>query len=107
MIYLASPYAHPFPSVMQWRYERMVKYANTQFRYGVKAYSPIVHNHPIAVLGGLPRTWSFWRNFDIDMLRLATELHVIQLPGWKKSKGVTAEIHTAKQLGIPVVYIQP
>jgi hypothetical protein len=85
---------------MRWRYERMVKYVNTQFKYKVKAYSPIVHNHPIAVLGGLPRTWDFWKTFDIDMLRHAEELHVVCLPGWKKSRGVRAEIREAKRLDI-------
>lgn len=107
MIYLASPYAHPFKSVMQWRYDRMVKYVTTQFYYGCCVYSPIVHNHPTAVTGILPRTWEFWSKIDLDMLRRADALHVIRLNGWQKSKGVQAEIEFARQAGIPIIYVTP
>lgn len=107
MIYLASPYSHSDPAVMQQRYEAMVQVVNHFYRQNIRVYSPIVHNHPVAVLGGLPRTWEFWEGIDLDMLARCDEFCVIQLPGWETSKGVAAELEFAKRYQIPVHFSVP
>lgn len=106
MIYLASPYAHSDPAVMQKRYETMVQFVNDEYRKENVVYSPIVHNHPVAVLGGLPRTWDFWRKIDLPVLRRCNELWVVCLDGWRESKGVSAEIEYAKLIELPTRYIR-
>jgi hypothetical protein len=105
MIYLASPYAHTDPAVMQKRYEMAVQFVNDQYKVNIPIYSPIVHNHPVALLGGLPRTWDYWKMIDLAMLRLCHALWVLQLPGWDKSVGVTAEIKFAEEVGMLIRYI--
>ena len=35
------------------------------------------------------------------------EVHVLMLPGWQTSRGVTAEIVLAHELGKPVAYSAP
>lgn len=106
MIYIASPYVHPDPYIMQKRYETVVQYVNDQYRASIPVYSPIVHNHPVALLGGLPRTWDYWKMIDLAMLRLCHALWVLQLPGWDRSIGVTAEIKFAEEVGMPIRYVE-
>lgn len=104
LIYIASPYSHEAMSVMRDRFEAVCEYAGQLMQLGHVVYSPIAHTHPIAMKAGLPTSWEYWRKFDHTMMTRATSLMVFQMPGWDVSKGVTAEIHMAQALGIPVDY---
>lgn len=92
---------------MEWRFEQVCKYCAELFSQDIAVYSPIVHNHSIAIRHQLPRTWEFWQKIDIPMLDICDELRVFMLPGWEKSIGVTAEINHAAKLGKLIQYIQP
>jgi len=105
MIYLASPYTHPDPLEMQYRYEKACKATAHFLSLGFTVYSPIVHCHPITLEYSLPKDFAFWQNLCLNMLAKADGLWVIQLDGWQKSEGVTAEIVYAVNRGLPVVYI--
>ena len=103
-IYLASPYAHPDPAVMQERFHQ-ASYTVAHFlRKNITVYSPIAHNHYLACNFDLPRTWGFWQGPDLDMLFEAEELWILQLPGWEESTGVRAEREQARG-GKPVLLI--
>lgn len=104
-VYLASPYAHADPAVMQARYEAAVRVAGSLMREGVAVYSPIAHNHPIAQAVDLPRTWDFWRRMDLPILMTASALYVLCLDGWRESIGVSAEIEFVGRMGKPIVYL--
>lgn len=107
MIYLASPYNHPDPEVMETRFKQVCEFCGEQMLTGQHIYSPIVHNHPIAKLVNLPRTWQFWSEFDLAMLSLANQLWIYKLDGWGISKGVMEEIKFAVSFEIPITYITP
>lgn len=92
MIYLASPYSHPDPAVMQARFEAVRAAAATLLLRGVPVYAPIVHGHAIATAHQLPTDFDFWMNHCRAMLDRATGLSVLMLHGWSESRGVTAEI---------------
>ncbi len=92
---------------MESRFDAVCRKAGELMKGGLVIYSPIAHCHPIAVRTGLPRDWSFWQKLDHDMIRGASAVWVLQLPGWETSKGVAAEIGIATELGIPVVPILP
>lgn len=104
MIYLASPYAHPDPEIMQSRFHSVAALTADLLKRGRVVYSPIAHNHYLAVQFDMPRSWDFWQTVDLPMLDLAEELYVLCLPGWQESKGVQAEIDHAQQRGIPIQY---
>lgn len=104
MIYLASPYAHPDPEVMELRFHAVCVYTATRLLLGEVVYSPIAHNHYLACNFDLPRTWDFWQKLDLPMLERADSLRVLMLEGWKESKGIAAEVDYAKSLGKEVVY---
>lgn len=104
IIYLASPYTDEDPNVMEWRY-RSACYAAFLFMAKDKiVYSAIGHSHPIAKIGELPRNWEYWKKADTAFLERCSEMIVLQLPGWRESKGIAEEIEIAKRLGIPVSY---
>lgn len=105
MIYLASPYTHKDPAVMEARYLAVCDSLVELMQEGKVVVSPIVHCHHLAVNYALPRSHDFWLAYDLAILDRCDELFVLKLPGWGDSKGVTAEIAHAKLKNIPIKYI--
>lgn len=91
MIYLASPYSGT-PEVMQQRYEATRAVTADTLKDGEFVYSPIVHCHDLALHHDIPKDFAFWSKYNFHMLDLADQLWVLMLPGWKESRGVTAEV---------------
>lgn len=92
MIYLASPYTHPDPAVMQRRFEDARAATAALLSRGEIVYSPIVHGHAIAIAHDLPKDWGFWQRHCFAMLERADNLYVLMLDGWEQSRGVRAEL---------------
>jgi hypothetical protein len=107
MVYLASPYTDPDPFKMLWRFDTICCVAAKLMAEGVHLFCPIAHTHPIAVKGSLPRHFDFWEQYDRKMLAACKELWVCTMEGWRESKGVTAEIRIAQELGMPIKYVEP
>lgn len=105
MIYLATPYSHPDPAVMEQRFETACRIAGWLMARGEIVFSPIAHTHPIAVRCELPRGWEFWNRYDREMIGFCARLVVAKMDGWHTSTGVAAEIDIAESLGIPVEYM--
>lgn len=95
MIYIASPYSHPDPAVRDARHLAVMSFTAKIMRQGQVPFSPIVHCHDIAIRFGLPGDFSFWQRYNFEMLRLATTLYILCLPGWEESIGVRAEFQYA------------
>lgn len=107
-LYLASPYTHCSPAVRDHRYLEVCKAAATLMRAGHVVFSPIAHSHPIEVSGiGQTLSGEFWKRQDIPLLRHASRLAVLMLPGWDESAGIKWEVETAMSLDIPVSYLDP
>lgn len=106
MIYLASPYSDPDTDVMEDRFNAVCINAGRLMIEGNNVYSPIVHNHPIATRVNMPRGWEFWEEHDLHALERCSELWVLMLDGWDKSKGVAREIKYAIENNKPIIYIQ-
>ncbi len=105
MIYLASPYSHDDPYIMESRFHAAAKKASELMKNGEIVFSPIVHAHPIAQYG-LPKEWEFWQKFDEFFLSLASEIYVLMLDGWQESTGVNNEIRIAMDLGLAITYTE-
>lgn len=106
MEYLAIPYSHPDPAVMEERFEIANRVAADLMRQGRIIFSPISHSHPIAQYG-LPVTWDYWLQYDREIISYCSKLVVIMLPGWRRSRGVNAEIALAIKFGIEIELIDP
>lgn len=105
MIYIASPYNSPFDTTKIDRYEAVRDYVADCYKRELPVYSPIVHNHPIAITHELPGTWEFWAKINLPMLRLCDTLHVLCLDGWRDSHGVNAEIEEAIRLNLSIYFV--
>ena len=101
LVYLAAPYSHDDPAVRQERFEKINEAASFLMRRGLRIFSPISHSHPIALAGGLPGDWEFWKGYDEEILSACRALVVLLLPGWDTSTGVREETKIATGM-IPV-----
>lgn len=110
LIYLASPYSHTDPEVVQKRYEQACAAAGEMMRDGGNiVFAPIAHSHDIGrILGNQVGGYAnetahaFWMKQDLEILRRCDELHVLMLDGWEYSRGVKEEVAFARANGIPV-----
>ena len=105
LIYLASPYSHQDPYIRIQRFERVCAWTASLLRKGGIIFSPIAHSHPL-VRYGLPEDFEFWKRFDTTILSRCQELWVLELPGWRESKGVQSEIDIALEHDLSVWYLK-
>jgi hypothetical protein len=107
LVYLACPYSHDDRAVRVARFEAASAAAGKLMQDGLKVFSPISHTHTIAEMCALPLGWDFWEAFDRAFIGHSHKLIVLRVEGWRESKGVSAEIGIAQELGIPVEYMEP
>lgn len=106
LVYLATPYTHLDPAVMERRFLVANRVAASLMRAGVYVFSPISHTHPIAIAGDLPRGWEFWEGYDMLMIKACDKLLVLMQDGWRESTGVMCEIRIARSIPITVEYME-
>ena len=104
MIYLAIPYTHEDPAVMDYRAEVADHVAALLTRIGYEVYSPISSWHHISKKYSLPTDYEYWKKLNDRMMLNSDRVLVIMLDGWKESKGVQDEIASAERFGIEVKY---
>lgn len=102
LIYLASPYSHKEDKVRFERFETIARVAAKLMSQGVYLFCPITHTHPINEAGINNPGWDFWCKYDYMMLDRCQELWIADMPGWKESVGVTAEIKYMMEANKPV-----
>ena len=108
MIYVSSPFSHPDPEIRKYRYLMVCRYVANLLENGYRAYSPIAHSEGLCqACPQLKRTFSFWKDLDLDMLRRSDSIHVLKLDGYRQSVGVQSEIAEARSCDIPVSYMSP
>lgn len=105
--YLATPYSDKDHEVMAYRAEVSDLIYAELTKQGRIIYPPISCNHIVGIKYGLPKDWKFWSDFDLAFVSVCSRLLVITLPGWGASIGVTDEIKKAKEMGIPIEFIDP
>lgn len=103
-LYLASPYSHENPEVVEFRYKLAEHVTAVLLQQNVAVYSPIVHCHYLARAHGMPTDAEFWRRYNMRMLAPARKLIVLQLEGWESSIGVGQEIDYARIHCKPILY---
>lgn len=102
MIYLASPYSHHDPEIVQQRFDLVTQYTAKCLKAGYIIYSPIVHCHHLAQVTNLPTSFEFWSRYNLGVLSQCRALWILELEGWQISIGVSVERKFAEQSGIPI-----
>ena len=105
--YLASPYTHDDPNIINERYEKIEKVATVLLIEGYILYEPIVSNHHKSKKYELPSNFEFWKRSNDAFIEKCDGLIVCKLEGWENSKGVKNEIDIAKKLNKDIYYIDP
>jgi len=108
-VYLASPYTPHNGESIDERVTEACKAAASLMRSGLSVFSPIVHSHYVAdhLTPEARLDHEFWMRQDLAILKSASQLYVLMLPGWRASKGVCREIAAARAVNIPVTYMDP
>ncbi len=103
MIYLAQPYTHSDPAVVETRYHAaLLWFAHFESRY---PYSPIVQWHNIAREHSLPTDAQYWLGQNYHFLDRSKALYVLTLEGWQESYGLAKEIIHAANKGLPLAQV--
>jgi hypothetical protein len=88
--------------MQQERFEMVERFTASMLSKKLVIFSPIVYAHAMSVKFKLPGEAAYWLAFNMEFLRRATSLWVLDLPGWEVSRGVQIEISTAEALHIPI-----
>ncbi len=107
--YLASPYSGYTPRVHMDTPARLAQAfgivaaaAGWLIGQRVPVFSPIAHSHAIAEACSLdPLSLDVWLPVDEPFMTAATGLLVLELPGWRHSAGVKAEMTHFQMEGKP------
>lgn len=105
LVYLATPYSSPDAFIREIRFNIVNKVAANLIKQGLHIFSPISHSHPLAMVGDLPKGFDFWVQYDRAFLECCQKLLVLRLDGWQDSKGVNGEMQIAKELNIPIEFM--
>lgn len=100
--YLASPYAHPSPSIREQRYRDLQEYAGPLMVAGYFIYAPILQTHPVAARFSLPVEFEWWEQYNRAFIRISAGVIVADISGWSESRGVRHEIALARKMLLPV-----
>lgn len=101
-IYLASPYSHPDPVIKKTRFLIAQEATANLIRVGHFVWSPIVHCYEMAQRHTMPDDAAFWKAYNFDFIRRSEGVFVLDIEGWRESKGVIMEIDMANYIGLPV-----
>ena len=102
--YLALPYSHNDSEVRELRFQIACLATLALMAQGHIIICPVIHGHPLATYHSLPFDFSFWRTYNLEVLRKCDRLWVLCADGWKTSVGVQGEIAEAMTRKIPVIF---
>ena len=105
LVYIANPYSHSDPSIVQKRYDKICQVTAGLVSKGQMAISPIAYGHTLLGYCEMPGDWEFWQSFCISLLARCQKMIVVKMEGWQESRGVLAEIEYAKSNGIEIEYL--
>ena len=105
LIYLASPYSHQSAAVREARYLAARSYSIHAIQQGYAMFSPIVYGRDMETQIGTD--YLSWKEFNDAMVRASASVWVLRLYGWENSKGVEYEVNFARELKLPIAYVDP
>lgn len=103
--YVGTPYTD-YPLGLEAAARNAALVTGLLMRQGVEAYSPIAHYHCVAVHAGIdPKDGKLWMQLTASVRRLSCGLIVVEMQGWRSSRGLIAERGEFLREGKPVYYL--
>lgn len=108
MIYIAAPYTHKDPAIVQERVNKVTKYTAERMAQGDVVFSPLTHSHTVAdyLPDDLRFSQEFWMYQDLGILKFCSKLVVLMLDGWKDSVGLKTEMNFAHIHNVPIEFVK-
>jgi hypothetical protein len=106
IVFISSPYSHPDDEIRESNFKIVSKLAAELNSKGIVAVSPITYGHTLLNFKEMPTDWEFWKEFCLTFLEKSSEVIVYKMPGWENSRGMKEEIEFAKNLNIPIRYME-
>jgi hypothetical protein len=103
--YLASPYTHPSPTVVDLRVKQTRRVLGWLLSKGLFVISPIVHCHDTARECALRTDWKWWWEYNLSIMMKSEGIILVKLKGWEESKGVAEELKWAYEADVPIYSI--
>lgn len=104
-VFVSVPYNHHRQDMIDFRLAMLDEYMVKLINEGITPYSTIQSMHELTIRHNISKDYDFWRDHCAKMIHASEEFHVLMLPGWRVSKGVTDEIELAHHNSVPVSYI--
>ena len=104
-IFVSVPFNHTRPAMVEFRLEMLNQYMVELIRKDFTPYSTVQAMMPLVYDFELETSYEYWKAHCERMIDASNALHVLMLPGWRSSVGVTDEIEIALRNNVPVSYI--
>lgn len=105
LCYLATPYSK-YEAGIHMAFVDASVFAARLMQQGVRVYSPIAHTHPLAIYGNIdPFDHDVWLPFDEAIMSVSDALLVVEMQGWKESRGIAHEIEFFEAHKLPIHYL--
>lgn len=92
-LYLGAPYDHEDPFIKEYRLEEVNDVATYLVNLGFKIFSPLTQS-TVFLQYGADLTHEEWLSLDKPFMDAASAMILLELDGWKTSKGVKIEMDT-------------
>ena len=99
--YVASPYWHPEEQIRRARARAAMAAVTELIEQHINVFSPVVYSAVIQEKSGF-RPPEGWYSFDLNFLAQASGMIILEIPGWKKSRGVLIETAYAQGREMPI-----
>jgi len=104
-IFVSVPYNHERQDMIDFRLAMLDEYMLELILKGFTPYSTVQAMLPLAIKYNLNKDYTYWAGHCDRMIHASEAMHVLMLPGWRTSKGVTDEIERAYLNSVPVIYV--
>lgn len=104
--YLGSPFTN-YPNGHEQAWLDISRIRGELLLRGIHGYSPICESWGAVQLLSLPVDHTFWRGDNLSKMRPALGIIVCKLESWDHSEGLKREIVSFKEMGKPIIWLEP
>lgn len=106
LVYVASAYSDPDKQVIRLRMNKFAGVMAKLIENRIHPVSPLLNHYLDGIVElNFPLTWDWWEDYSKLLLAKCDHMIVITGPGWENSTGVKGEMELAKELNIPITFV--